>query len=91
MSVTERIQDYLTNGGFFNPESMEHEKVRELLMDCAEELSACALVQQEAQQIRGMYEAALKTIAFQAYEVPTTLANNVLAHVTLREGKSHGN
>ena len=28
-----RITDYLTKGGFFNPEAMEHEKVRDLLMD----------------------------------------------------------
>jgi hypothetical protein len=26
------IQDYLGNGGLFNPEAMNHEKVRELLM-----------------------------------------------------------
>lgn len=29
-----RIQSYLGNGGLFNPEMMEHEKVRELLIDC---------------------------------------------------------
>ncbi len=29
-----RIQNYLVNGGLFNPEMMEHEKVRDLLMDC---------------------------------------------------------
>lgn len=29
-----RIQNYLGNGGLFNPEMMEHEKVRDLIMDC---------------------------------------------------------
>ena len=29
-----RIQSYLGNGGFFNPEMMEHDKVRDLIMDC---------------------------------------------------------
>lgn len=29
-----RIQNYLGNGGLFNPELMEHSKVRDLLMDC---------------------------------------------------------
>lgn len=34
-----RIQSYLGNGGLFNPEMMEHEKVRDLLIDCREALS----------------------------------------------------
>lgn len=29
-----RIQSYLNNGGLFNPEMMEHHKVRELIIDC---------------------------------------------------------
>lgn len=29
-----RIQNYLGNGGLFNPEMMEHDKVRDLIMDC---------------------------------------------------------
>lgn len=32
--MKERINDYLASGGLFNPELMEHEKVRDLLMDC---------------------------------------------------------
>ena len=34
----ERINDYLSAGGLFNPELMEHEKVRELLLDCRDEI-----------------------------------------------------
>jgi hypothetical protein len=32
--LSDRITQYLSAGGLFNPESMEHDKVRELLMDC---------------------------------------------------------
>lgn len=28
-----RIREYLGNGGLFNPEQMEHDKVRDLIMD----------------------------------------------------------
>lgn len=31
-----RITDYLEAGGLFNPEMMEHDKVRDLLVDCRE-------------------------------------------------------
>ncbi len=34
----ERVKDYLGSGGLFNPELMEHEKVRDLIMDCREEI-----------------------------------------------------
>lgn len=35
-----RITEYLSLGGLFNPEQMEHEKVRDLLIDCRAYLSA---------------------------------------------------
>ena len=38
LNCRERITDYLSSGGLFNPELMEHEKVRELLLDCREEI-----------------------------------------------------
>ena len=31
--VSERITEYLSNGGLFNPELMDHAKVRDLLID----------------------------------------------------------
>lgn len=34
-----RVENYLGNGGFFNPELMEHDKVRALVMDLAAALS----------------------------------------------------
>lgn len=33
-NIVDRINEYLGNGGFFNPESMNHDEVRNLLMDC---------------------------------------------------------
>jgi hypothetical protein len=38
--IETRITDYLAAGGLFNPEMMEHEKVRDLLMDCRAALAA---------------------------------------------------
>lgn len=34
-----RIQSYLCAGGLFNPEMMEHNKVRDLIMDCRDFIS----------------------------------------------------
>lgn len=33
-----RIKEYLANGGLFNPELMDHNEVRNLLLDAAEEI-----------------------------------------------------
>ena len=33
-SIAKRITQYLSAGGLFNPARMEHEKVRDLLLDC---------------------------------------------------------
>jgi len=32
--VYEKINNYLASGGLVNPELMEHEKVRDLLIEC---------------------------------------------------------
>jgi hypothetical protein len=37
-TVSERITDYLSAGGLFNPELMEHDKVRDLIIDAGDEL-----------------------------------------------------
>ena len=31
--ILDRIKNYLVSGGLFNPEAMEHKKVRDLIMD----------------------------------------------------------
>lgn len=35
----DKIQNYLMSGGLFNPELMEHEKVRDMVMDCKKEIT----------------------------------------------------
>lgn len=37
--ITQRITEYLSLGGFFNPEAMDHDKVRDLLIDAREEIA----------------------------------------------------
>lgn len=37
--VVEQITQYLTAGGFFNPELMEHDKVLDLLIKCRDEIT----------------------------------------------------
>ena len=36
--VAERLTEYLVHGGFYNPELMAHDKVRDLLIDCRDEI-----------------------------------------------------
>jgi uncharacterized protein YtpQ (UPF0354 family) len=36
--IVERCTEYLSVGGFFNPEMMDHEKVRDLVIDCRTEI-----------------------------------------------------
>jgi hypothetical protein len=38
MDIVERCKEYLSLGGLFNPELMEHEKVRDLVIDCRDEI-----------------------------------------------------
>lgn len=38
--LEKRIKDYFMKGGLFNPEQMDHEKVRQLLLDCREGLAS---------------------------------------------------
>ncbi len=38
--LLDRIQDYLSNGGLFNPEMMEPDKVRQLIMDCRDSIKS---------------------------------------------------
>jgi hypothetical protein len=37
--LVDRITQYLSVGGLFNPELMEHQKVRDLLIDCRKALN----------------------------------------------------
>lgn len=39
-TLDERVTNYLGNGGLFNPEHMEHDKVRDLIIDLRKALDA---------------------------------------------------
>ena len=41
--INARIQNYLVSGGLFNPEFMEHEKVRDLLLSIYDKISEYGL------------------------------------------------
>jgi hypothetical protein len=36
--ILEKIEEYLSNGGLFNPELMDHDKVRDLVIECRTEI-----------------------------------------------------
>jgi hypothetical protein len=38
--IAERLTEYLLHGGLYNPELMQHDKVRDLLIDCRDEIAA---------------------------------------------------
>ena len=38
IEMEDKITEYLGVGGMFNPELMEHEKVRDLLIECRKEI-----------------------------------------------------
>lgn len=46
--IADRITEYLALGGAFNPEATEHDKVRDLLIDCRAALASPAPVAGEA-------------------------------------------
>lgn len=39
VDIIDRITEYLSAGGLFNPEYMEHDKVRNLLIDCRDKIT----------------------------------------------------
>ena len=56
LNCRERINDYLSCGGLFNPELMEHEKVRELLLDCREEIMELQLARDRYHMDRDIWK-----------------------------------
>jgi bacterioferritin-associated ferredoxin len=51
-----RIREYISHGGLFNPDLMDHDKVRDLVVDCRGAIQA-AVAQRET------LESALRSIA----------------------------
>ena len=56
LKCRERINDYLSCGGLFNPELMEHEKVRALLLDCREEIMELQLARDRYHMDRDIWK-----------------------------------
>lgn len=54
--LCQRITDYLTCGGLFNPESALHERVRDLLIECRTELEARAVAEKAPAPLRKQLE-----------------------------------
>lgn len=50
-SLTERITEYLSSGGLFNPEMADHSRVRNLLIDCRDALNASPQASQQAEKV----------------------------------------
>lgn len=40
VALRDRCNEYLVNGGFFNPESMQHDRVRDLIIDVRDRLAS---------------------------------------------------
>jgi len=47
--LIERINNYLYTGGLFNPEMADHNKVRDLLIECRAEMDALSVVNVSAE------------------------------------------
>lgn len=68
--LVKQITVYLSNGGLFNPEMMDHDKVRNLLMDCRDRIEHLEAINLKAACIKSedvarieQLEAALQSIA----------------------------
>jgi hypothetical protein len=48
-NITDRITEYLSSGGLFNPELAEHDVVRDLLIDCRDTLKKLKNFNEELQ------------------------------------------
>lgn len=51
--IAELLTEYLLHGGLYNPELMQHDKVRDLLIDCRDEIARLRLTNAEREAIAG--------------------------------------
>jgi hypothetical protein len=51
LDLIKQIDDYLQVGGFFNPELMDHNKVRDMLLDCRNEFEEILKILEKQQKI----------------------------------------
>lgn len=56
MGVVNKINEYLTCGGLFNPELMEHEKVKDLILECKDEITRLNTIVERGDDIANNWE-----------------------------------
>lgn len=49
--ICDRLTEYCLHGGLYNPELMQHEKVRDLLIDCRAEIKRLRLTDAEREAL----------------------------------------
>jgi hypothetical protein len=49
--IYDRLTEYCLHGGLYNPELMQHDKVRDLLIDCRDEIARLRLTDEERSAI----------------------------------------
>ena len=54
MDEVSRITNYISSGGLFNPELMEHEKVRDLLISCRDKIKELEAQLEKAESLISM-------------------------------------
>jgi hypothetical protein len=64
-SILATIQSYLGNGGLFNPEMMDHDKVRDLIMDCRTEIER---LQKYEQRMKWLHDCSNGSLDSEGYE-----------------------
>lgn len=82
MDLIDRIDNYLAMGGMFNPEEMEHHKVRDLLLDSREELTKIqSLLEKQQVIIRRIYAEQLPDTWFVCGEIGEKDENNLPKYI----------
>jgi hypothetical protein len=71
----DRITEYVLHGGLYNPELMQHEKVRELLIDCRDEIERLRLTDEEREALSLAYS---RLTADSKYDKVTETLRNLL-------------
>ena len=76
--IVEEINEYLSNGGFFNPELMDHQKVSDLLLRCRNEMNTLQeAVDRLAVTVRRIYAEKLPDTWFVCGEMGPKDANGL--------------
>lgn len=82
--VIEEIDNYLQMGGMFNPEEMEHHKVRDLLLKCRDELAEYQKVSERlAVTVRRIYAEQLPDTWFVCGELGEKDQNNLPKYIEI--------